>query len=321
MKKNRAVIQAISMLLAGLWFLLPAGALAQQAQVIMDRTANYTTGNGAEFSVFDGTYVWIANQFSNTVVKLSASNGSAAGTFTVTGNPLGIAFDGRNIWVSRYASDDVVALDRFTGSIVMTVKTGKGPGFLLYNGKDIWVVNRLAKSVQKIDPLSGQVEGTYTVGKRPAMMAYDGANIWVTNSQSNSVSRINAATGAKAEFGISGGDGAFGVAFDGKDIWVSNFFGGTLVKVSPAGVTQAVYRVGDGLAGMYYANKHMWVVANGDNMIYRVRLLDGAIVNRYQVSESPYGLIFDGQRLWTQASGAGKVSVVTPVTADAPAPQ
>jgi hypothetical protein len=51
-------------------------------------------------------------------------------------------------------------------------------------------------------------------------------------------------------------------------------------------------------------------------MIYRVRLLDGVIVNRYQVSDSPYGIIFDGQRLWTQASGAGKASAVTPVMTD-----
>ena len=318
MKENRS--RTFLLLLAGIVFLLPTGVFAQQA-TISDRTANYSIGSGAEFSAFDGTYVWIANQFSNTVSKLSAANGSVAGTYTVTGNPLGIAFDGRNIWVSRYASNDVVALDRATGSIVATAKTDKGPGYLLFNGKDIWVANRLSASVQKIDPGTGEVTGTYGVGKRPAMMAFDGANIWVANSQSHSVSRINASTGEKAEFKVSGGQGAFGVAFDGKDIWVSNFFGGTLVKVSTTGVSKAVYKVGDGLAGMYYANNHMWVVSNGDNLLYRVRLLDGVIVNRYQVSDSPYGIVFDGQRLWTQASGAAKVSVVTPLTSDALAVQ
>lgn len=316
MKKYRSIILAIPLFLVSICLLSPPGTFAQ-GPVVGDRTAEYTVGSGAEFSVFDGTYVWIANQFSDTVVKLSAANGSVAGTFSVTGNPLGIAFDGKNIWVSRYEANDVVALDRATGTIVGTVKTEKGPGYLLYNGKDLWVVNRLSKSVQKINPGTGEVTGTYGVGKKPAMMAFDGANIWVANSQSDSVSRINASTGEKAEFKVAGGQGAFGVAFDGKNIWVSNFFGGTIVRISPSGVSGAVYKVGDGVAGMYYANNHMWVVANGDNLIYRVRLLDGVVVNRYQVSASPYGLTFDGQRFWTQASGAGRVSAVTPVTSDA----
>ena len=163
------------------------------------------------------------------------------------------------------------------------------------------------------------VEGTYKVGKRPAMMASDGANVWIANSQSKSVSRINATTGAKAEFSAAaGGDGAFGVAFDGTNIWVSSFFGGSLVKLSPEGRVLAVYKVGDGLAGMYYLNQHLWVVANGDNMVYRVRLSDGVIVNRYQVSASPYGILFDGNRFWTQASGAAKVSAISPAMEDAP---
>ena len=222
------------------------------------------------------------------------------------------------IWVSRYAANEVVALDPFTGQVTVTaIKTDKGPGFLLYSGNSIWVANRLAASVQKINASNGVIEGTYKVGKRPAMMASDGTNVWVANSQSKSVSRINAA-GVK-EFSVAaGGAGAFGVAFDGTNIWVSSFFGGSIMKLSPEGTALAVYKIGDGLAGMYYLNQHMWVVANGDNMVYRVRLSDGVIVNRYQVSASPYGILFDGNRFWTQASGAGRVSAVTPAMEDAP---
>jgi YVTN family beta-propeller protein len=314
MKKNSLRVVLTSLFLLGLW-LVSTGDAAAQKVVIADRTADYAVGSGAEFSAFDGTHVWVANQFSNTVSKLNISSGSVVGDYPLTGNPLGIAYDGRSIWVSRFAANDVVALDPATGRVIVTVKTDKGPGFLLYSGNSIWVANRLASSVQKINASSGQIEGTYKVGKRPAMMASDGTNVWVANSQSRSVSRINAA-GVK-EFSVAaGGAGAFGVAFDGTNVWVSNFFGGSIMKLSPEGTALAVYKVGDGLAGMYYLNQHMWVVANGDNMVYRVRLSDGVIVNRYQVSASPYGILFDGNRFWTQASGAGRVSAVTPAIED-----
>jgi len=316
MKRNSLDVVLTSLFLLGIWFVSTPDAAAQKA-VIADRTADYAVGAGAEFSAFDGTHVWVANQFSDTVSKVNISNGSVAANYPVTGNPLGIAYDGRRIWVSRYAANEVVAMDPFTGQITATIKTEKGPGFLLYSGNSIWVANRLSSSVQKINASTGQIEGTYKVGKRPAMMASDGTNVWVANSQSKSVSRINAAAGVK-EFSVAtGGAGAFGVAFDGTNIWVSSFFGGSIVKLSTDGTARAVYKVGDGLAGMYYLNQHMWVVANGDNMVYRVRLSDGVIVNRYQVSASPYGILFDGNRFWTQASGAGRVSAVTPAMEDA----
>ena len=101
-----------------------------------------------------------------------------------------------------------------------------------------------------------------------------------------------------------------------SNIWVSNFFSGNIVAVAEDGGVLQSYNVGDGLAGMYYANGHMWVVSNGENTVYRVRLSDGLRVSGYRVSESPYGLLFDGQKLWTQASGSGKTSVITPLPAD-----
>src|SRR3712207_1529326 len=88
-----------------------------------EQTTNYTAGSGgAEFAVFDGAYVWIANQFGNTVTKINASTGAVAGNYDITGNPLGIAFDGRYIWVSRYASDDVVKMDVNNGAVLATVR-------------------------------------------------------------------------------------------------------------------------------------------------------------------------------------------------------
>lgn len=289
---------------------------SQKAVASSEQTTDYAAGGrGAEFAVFDGAYVWIANQFGDTVTKINSSTGVIAGNYEITGNPLGIAYDGRHIWVSRYASDDVVKMDVNNGAILATVKVNNGPGCLLAKDGHIWVVNRIANTVQKIPVDGTTVSATYKVGKKPAMIETDGANIWVANSKSHSVTRINIASGETATF-ASGGKGTFGIAFDGTGIWVSNFFSGNIVKFSGSGNLIGNYKIGDGVAGMYYAQGYMWVVANGESLVYRVRLSDGSIVSSHTVSPSPYGLLYDGWKFWIPSSGSGKISVVTPLPAD-----
>lgn len=50
---------------------------------------------------FDGTYVWVVNDWLCTVTKLRASDGANFGVFRLplSDAPLGAAFDGANIWV------------------------------------------------------------------------------------------------------------------------------------------------------------------------------------------------------------------------------
>jgi DNA-binding beta-propeller fold protein YncE len=195
----------LSLVIIGICLFFGESSSAQAPTPTTDRTASYSIGEGAEYAVFDGTYVWIANQFSNTVTKINSSNGTIIGNYATTGNPLGIDFDGRSIWISRYASNDVAKMDTATGIITATVKVNDGPGFLLARGGFIWVVNRLANTVQKISASDRpEVLTTYKVGKKPAMMAFDGTNLWVANSQSHSVSKINVTNDSISTYPVSG---------------------------------------------------------------------------------------------------------------------
>jgi len=49
----------------------------------------------------------VANEGSNSVTKLRASDGANLGTFAVGFNPEGVAFDGANIWVANKGSNSV----------------------------------------------------------------------------------------------------------------------------------------------------------------------------------------------------------------------
>jgi DNA-binding beta-propeller fold protein YncE len=58
---------------------------------------------------FDGTNLWVANNSSNNVTKLSPA-GAVLGTYAAGSEPFGIAFDGANIWVANEGGNSVSKL-------------------------------------------------------------------------------------------------------------------------------------------------------------------------------------------------------------------
>ena len=49
---------------------------------------------GPEAAAFDGTYVWVATQFNNTITRIRASDGAIAGTFAVGKRPVALLYAG-----------------------------------------------------------------------------------------------------------------------------------------------------------------------------------------------------------------------------------
>jgi hypothetical protein len=55
----------------------------------------------------DGANIWVANNRSDNVTKLRASNGKTFGIFAIGIEPEYVAFDGANIWVTNILSNNV----------------------------------------------------------------------------------------------------------------------------------------------------------------------------------------------------------------------
>ena len=89
MKVNQVIICALLATLSA-----PALLQAQTTQVAPTATAAFPVGLGPEGVATDGANVLVANQFSNTVTKLRASDGSVVGAYAVGHRPVAIAFDG-----------------------------------------------------------------------------------------------------------------------------------------------------------------------------------------------------------------------------------
>jgi len=60
-----------------------------------------------QFVTFDGANIWVTNQGTNNISKMSACNGSLIGTFSAGSTTTGIAFDGVNVWASNNADGTV----------------------------------------------------------------------------------------------------------------------------------------------------------------------------------------------------------------------
>ena len=108
---------------------------------------------GPEAVAFDGTYVWVATQFNDSVTRIRVSDGSIAGSFTVGKRPVALLYAGGYVWVANLFSDNVMKLTPSTGAIAGTYQPGDGPGGIgtfkivdgaagvLFDGTNLWVVN------------------------------------------------------------------------------------------------------------------------------------------------------------------------------------
>jgi DNA-binding beta-propeller fold protein YncE len=100
---------------------------------------------------FDGTNIWVANDDSNNVTKLRASDGTMLGTFGAGSGPLEVAFDGANIWMTNaFGTSAVIKLRASDGTMLATFSVGPNPLGIAFDGVNIWVANNNTNTVSKL---------------------------------------------------------------------------------------------------------------------------------------------------------------------------
>jgi len=142
---------------------------------------------------FDGTDMWVTNNYTSTVTEFNASNGAWIQTLRNGPygfkHPTGIAFDGTHLWVANSANDSLTEFDAKDGSWVRTISnspTSYGFNFptgIAFDGTHLWVTNENGASVTEIKPSDGTLVqslsgGNYAFNK-PDGIAYDGSgDLW-----------------------------------------------------------------------------------------------------------------------------------------------
>jgi len=262
---------------------------------------------------FDGANIWVANEFSNNVTKLRASDGAVQGTFAVGTNPIGVAFDGANVWVTNFNNNNVTKLRASDGALQGTFAVGSNPYGIAFDGANIWVANQSSSNVTKLRASDGVLQGTFAVGTGPSGVAFDGANIWVTNTSSHNVTKLRASDGVlQATFAVS--YLPQGIAFDGANMWV-------VIRTNPTSVIKL--RASDGASqgtfylesygpygvGVAFDGANIWV-ASGNSNVTKLRASDGVILGTFAAGTAPdtLGVAFDGANIWVTNVGNNNVT-------------
>ena len=287
-------------------------------------STSYGVGAQPTGMLFDGNYIWVSNNSSNSVTKLRPDDGRVLGTFSTGSYPVGLAFDGTNIWVANFgyngAGNTATVLSARTGrpASFSPVPVGQGPRGLTFDGANIWAADSAGGTVTKVRASDGLLLGTYTVGPGPECVTFDGANIWVTNRDDRSLSKIRASDG-KLMGTFPVGRAPFGIAFAAGHIWVANA-DSNVTELNLEGSVLRTVSVGNGASWVAFDGANIWVASQNSHTVTEVQASDGKVLGMFPMSGNPWGVVFDGANIWVSNFMGGNVWKLDPTqTADAEA--
>ena len=234
-------------------------------------------GIGASSVRSDGADLWVANQFSNTVTRVSGRDGSVVGTWTG----------------ATQAYQVLVA----AGRIFAAGRTFPG-------------------SLHRIDPRQAPGAVTIVasnLGNFPAGIAYDGTRIWTTNDSSVSIVTPGAALPWTVTTVTTGFTAPRGVLFDGANVWITNADFGHLLKLDASGGVLQTVTVVDGPQHPLFDGTNIWVPSPlpAPGSVTVVRASNGAVLATLTGNglNSPFTAAFDGQRVLFTNNGGNSVSL------------
>src|SRR5574339_257738 len=116
MKQKALATRRALQLLSSLLFAMMIGCVCsaqgqtdttKQPEAAVTQKTDFAVGRNPDAIVFDGANIWVANQLGDSVMKLSAHDGTILGTFPTGNKPVALAYDGENIWVANKFSHNV----------------------------------------------------------------------------------------------------------------------------------------------------------------------------------------------------------------------
>ena len=123
------------------FFTLDISPVSRSERQGSPQSIDFEVGRRPQALLFDGSHIWVANQQSDNLMKLRASDGLNMGTFATGTRPVALTYDGTHVWVANKMSNNVMKFLAKDGSLVATIAVGQQPEGLAFDGKDVWVAN------------------------------------------------------------------------------------------------------------------------------------------------------------------------------------
>lgn len=137
-------------------------------------------------AVYNDDTVFVTNFSSGTISAINGSTQTLDDTFTVGGNPSGIAAGNGVIYVANSAGNAVWAINATTGAVDATITVGAKPTNVAYDPifNRLYVANDDDSTVSVINTLTNAVDDTLTGITHPEAITVspDGSRVYVTNA-------------------------------------------------------------------------------------------------------------------------------------------
>jgi len=241
----------------------------------------FSTADGPQGLVFDGTNLWVALYSSNAVEKINVTTGNGT-LYPVGTQPRGVAFDGTYIWVSNYGSNTVTKLLASSGFVEATIAVGSNPWGVAVNNTNglttVWVANLRSASVSIINAQTNAVSSIAT-GSEPVFFANNpfavngvlSGDMWVSCYASQIVEQFTSQGSLVASYAITGKGQPEALTLSTFGVFGATH-GGYVFLISNAGSVTYPTHVGDANYGVAYdpGSTTLWVTDINQGIIFEI---------------------------------------------------
>lgn len=237
------------------------------------------TGNSARFNnpiaiSTDGTNIYVADIFNNSVRQMDISTNTVTTLASSTNGVHGIATDGTNVYVSSYNQHVIRKIVISTGTTtVLAGSVGSSgnvnaigtsarfnqPTYLTTDGTYVYVTDRQNNQIRQINIATGNVTTLATSFVHPNGITTDGTYLYVADTNAHTIARVTISDGTKTTIAGTGSSGSsdnsnglsatlnkpYGLTMDGSYLYIFEGDGKSIRKMelsSPYGVTTILAR-------------------------------------------------------------------------------
>ena len=245
----------------------------------------------------------------------TSQNDTVLGLTTVGSNPKLLKSDGADIWVANNTTNTVSRVRASDGKLLETwTGASSAAGVLVAMGRVLVTGNTNPGKLYMIDPSQAAGVVTTVVnnlGINPLGITFDGARVWTANAESVSIVTPGATIPWTVTTVATGFSVKSGALYDGANIWVTNTSEGTLLKLDSAGAILQTVTVGSAPFIPVFDGTNIWVPNQGSNSVSVVRASSGAVLATLTGNglNLPGTAAFDGQRVLVTNNGGNSISL------------
>jgi hypothetical protein len=261
-------------------------------------------GDGPVHAALYSGVLYVACERSNTLVRLSAVDGTALGSSAVGNRPVWVVVSLTKTTYT-YSNYDMAAAPTADGTT--TVSDGTTPTDTSSTTVDASTTTDGGGTAPPPDatPTTADYMTASSAGSTTKTVIT--VNVYVSCNKANEVWKVSSAGDLLAKFATA--RGPFGLALNNKgELFVACFWDAVVQRFSGDGAALSKTAVGDGAAGMIAYGNVVAVISNGANSITRLSNADGSFISKDLVDRSPLIGAATPSALWVACTGNGTIA-------------